>query len=87
MFAHDLASAREALRGRTQTFDTQVGKPEFATMGEGGPLLVIHGAGGGFDQVIDVTATLATRGYRLLAPSRFGYLASTLPTNPTTAAG
>ena len=54
-------------------------------MGEGEPLLVVHGAEGGFDQGIDMTSAMAARGYRLIVPSRFGYLHSTLPANLTTA--
>ena len=48
-------------------------------------MLIVHGAEGGFDQGLDMTDTMAGRGYRLIAPSRFGYLRSTMPDNPTTA--
>ena len=48
-------------------------------------MLVVHGAGGGFNQGIDLTSALAGRGYQLLAPSRFGYLRLTLPCSLTTA--
>jgi pimeloyl-ACP methyl ester carboxylesterase len=58
---------------------------EYAVMGEGEPMLIVHGAEGGFDQGIDVTSAIAARGYRLIVPSRFGYLRSTMPGNPTTA--
>jgi pimeloyl-ACP methyl ester carboxylesterase len=54
-------------------------------MGEGEPILVVHGAEGGFDQGIDMTGAMAASGYQLIAPSRFGYLRSTMPANPTTA--
>jgi pimeloyl-ACP methyl ester carboxylesterase len=53
--------------------------------GVGESILVVHGAGGGFDQALDMTGTMAGHGYRLIAPSRFGYLRSTMPDNPTTA--
>jgi 2-hydroxy-6-oxonona-2,4-dienedioate hydrolase len=42
-------------------------------------VLIVHGAEGGFDQGLDMTGTMAERGYRLIAPSRFGYLRSTMP--------
>jgi 2-hydroxy-6-oxonona-2,4-dienedioate hydrolase len=86
VFAHDLSAARARLIGHSKIMDTSFGKLEYALMGEGEPVLIIHGAGGGFDQGLDITGTLASYGYRLIAPSRFGYLASTLPPNPTTAA-
>jgi pimeloyl-ACP methyl ester carboxylesterase len=34
----------------------------------------VHGAGGGFDQTLDAARDLAARGFRVVAPSRFGYL-------------
>jgi pimeloyl-ACP methyl ester carboxylesterase len=48
-------------------------------------MLIVHGAEGGFDQGIDMTGAMAGSGYRLIIPSRFGYLRSTMPDNPTTA--
>src|ERR1039457_2281724 len=85
IFARDLAGARDRLVGRSKTVETSFGTLEYAVMGEGEPMLIVHGAGGGFDQGIDMTGALAGRGYRLIAPSRFGYLGSTLPGNLTTA--
>lgn len=75
IFARDLSDACSRLVGRNQTIDTSFGTLECA--------LTIHGGSGGFDQVIDMTE--AERGYRLIAPYRFGYLGSTLPANLTTA--
>ncbi len=85
IFVRDLASARARLAGRSKTIETPFGTLEYAVMGEGEPMLVVHGAGGGFDQGIDMTGAVAGRGYRLIAPSRFGYLRSTMPGNATTA--
>ena len=79
IFARDLSGARSRLAGRSQTIDTSFGRMEYAMIGEGDPTLIIHGAGGGFDQAIDIARALAGRGYRLIAPSRFGYLGSPLP--------
>jgi len=53
-------------------------------IGNGEPALIIHGAGGGFDQAIDTAGVLAVRGYQLIAPSRFGYLGSPLPADLVT---
>jgi 2-hydroxy-6-oxonona-2,4-dienedioate hydrolase len=85
IFARDLASARARLDGRSTTMETSFGTLEYAVMGEGVPVLIVHGAAGGFDQGIEMTGALAGSGYRLIAPSRFGYLRSTLPGNLTTA--
>jgi pimeloyl-ACP methyl ester carboxylesterase len=85
IFARDLAAARERLVGRSETIETSFGTVEYAVMGEGEPLLVFHGAEGGFDQGIDMTGSLSWHGYRLIVPSRFGYLRSTMPEKPTTA--
>jgi pimeloyl-ACP methyl ester carboxylesterase len=85
LFARDLAEARARLAGRSQTIDTPFGTLEYALSGDGTPLLVLHGAGGGFDQGLDMAGPLAQRGFRLIVPSRFGYLASASPPHATNA--
>jgi pimeloyl-ACP methyl ester carboxylesterase len=44
-------------------------------------VLVVHGAGGGFDQGLELGEGLARAGFRVIAPSRFGYLRTPLPTD------
>jgi len=83
-FRHDLAAARERLAGRSEVLATPYGRMEYAVAGQGAPVLAIHGAAGGFDQALDMTGALAGRGYRVIAPSRFGYLRSDLPQGLTT---
>jgi pimeloyl-ACP methyl ester carboxylesterase len=61
------------------------GQIEFATMGEGTPMLVSHGAGGGFDQVAVEAERLRGAGFEIVAPSRFGYLRSASPSDPSPA--
>lgn len=85
-FASDLARAQARVTGRSQKIETSLGTIEYATVGEGNPVLVVHGAAGGFDQGIDMTGALAQHGYELIAPSRFGYLASQPRTNISVAA-
>jgi pimeloyl-ACP methyl ester carboxylesterase len=53
---------------------------EFASGGEGIPMLVSHAGGGGYDQGLFIAETLL-KDYRFICPSRFGYLGSTLPEN------
>ena len=84
MFVHDLSMARARLAGRSQVISTPFGSQEYALLARGDPVLVVHGASGGFDQALDMTGPLADHGYKLIAPSRFGYLGSASPTNPTT---
>lgn len=84
-YVHDLTAARARLVGRSKTMTTSFGTMEYALVGQGRPILIIHGAEGGFDQSIDMAGELAGQGYQLIAPSRFGYLRSTLPAAPTTA--
>lgn len=84
IFARDLANARARLVGRSSILATSLGTLEYAEIGRGEPILVVHGAGGGFDQALDMASGLAGQGFRLIAPSRFGYLRSSLPAHLTT---
>jgi 2-hydroxy-6-oxonona-2,4-dienedioate hydrolase len=84
IYARDLANARARLVGRSSTVATSLGIVEYAQIGQGEPILIVHGAGGGFDQALDMAGGLAEQGFRLIAPSRFGYLRSSLPTQLTT---
>ena len=85
LFANDLAAARVRLAGQSTTMETSFGTLEYVVVGGGGPVLIVHGAAGGYDQALDMTGPLAERGYQLIAPSRFGYLRSSLPPHVTTA--
>lgn len=58
----------------------------FTAGGQGAPVLAIHGAGGGHDQGRLLAEAFLPRGYRWIAPSRFGYPGSPLPDDPSTAA-
>jgi pimeloyl-ACP methyl ester carboxylesterase len=64
---------------------TSVGPIEYAEQGEGEPMLVIHGAGGGYDQGLIIARDFAS-GHRLIAPSRFGYLRTPVPEDDSPAA-
>jgi 2-hydroxy-6-oxonona-2,4-dienedioate hydrolase len=72
----DLTAAEERLTGRSRVIDTPQGRLEYAEQGTGRPLLMIHGTGGGFDQGLLFSGDLHERGFRVIAPSRFGYLRS-----------
>lgn len=80
----DISRIREELSARPSTvIETRHGAMEYAEVGEGQPILMIHGTGGGFDQGLFFTRRLADAGYRVIAPSRFGYLRSDFPDDPS----
>jgi len=81
-FQRDIAEARAATHGRSSLFQSRFGVMEYAEAGEGAPVLMVHGTGGGFDQGLAMSRPLA-RGWRVIAPSRFGYLRSTFPAEPS----
>jgi 2-hydroxy-6-oxonona-2,4-dienedioate hydrolase len=78
-FEVDISGARQRFIGRSQTVETSFGTVEYALAGDGKPVLVVHGAGGGFDQGLAMTSAAAQHGSQLIVPSRFGYLRSALP--------
>jgi len=85
-YEHDIWQARERIASGSRVVQTACGPIETAEMGHGPPLLVVHGAGGGFDQGLDFAAPLAAHGFRIVAMSRFGYLRTPLPPDASPAA-
>lgn len=81
-FDHDMRAARDAI-SHSQLAETSAGPIEYAEAGTGMPVLSIHGAGGGFDQGLSFTSGLLGTGYRIVAPSRFGYLRTPVPADPS----
>ncbi len=77
---------RSDLAAEHSLAQTRHGQIEYISWGEGPPVLVLHGAGGGFDQGRLLAETLGGSGSRFVAVSRFGYLGSELPADPSTAA-
>ena len=71
--------ADSRLFGQGALIDTSAGPLEYAVAGEGPPLMMIHGTGGGFDQGLLFAAGLRRSGLQVIAPSRFGYLGSAFP--------
>lgn len=82
-FRRDMAEARAPTLGRSRLVDSPWGPIEYADVGAGPPVLMIHGSGGGFDQGLAFSAPLARQGVRVIAPSRFGYLRSAMPEGAT----
>jgi pimeloyl-ACP methyl ester carboxylesterase len=65
---------------------TPFGRIEYAQAGEGPPLLVVHGVFGGYDFGVGSGRANLPAGYRIVAPSRFGYFRSPFPPDPSPAA-
>ncbi|WP_157937631.1 alpha/beta fold hydrolase [Oceaniglobus roseus] len=67
------------LAGGSDLVHLGMAEVEYAIAGEGPWVMMIHGTGGGFDQGLLFATALRRKGYRILAPSRFGYLRSSFP--------
>ena len=78
-YSRDVNAARARSAAGSQIVETPCGRIEYAVLGEGMPVLVVHGAGGGFDQGLLLGAPIAERGFRIVVMSRFGYLRTPLP--------
>lgn len=78
-FKDELAEQRLRVTQGSRLVATPCGPVEVAEAGQGPPLLVVHGSGGGFDQGLALGADYAARGWRVIAPSRFGYLRTPWP--------
>lgn len=80
LYRRDISRARERVAAAgSRVIETRCGRIEYAEAGSGPPVLVVHGAGGGFDQGMDFGEPLAAKGFRVIAVSRFGYLRTPLP--------
>jgi pimeloyl-ACP methyl ester carboxylesterase len=82
-FRYEVGVAERRVAGRSSTIATRFGTLEYAIAGSGPPLLMIHGTGGGFDQGLRFAQAVKRLGHRIIAPSRFGYLHSDFPADPS----
>jgi 2-hydroxy-6-oxonona-2,4-dienedioate hydrolase len=78
-FKGDLAFARARAAESSVVIATACGAIEVQQAGEGVPLLMIHGSGGGHDQGMAWARPMVRRGVRVIAMSRFGYLRTPRP--------
>jgi pimeloyl-ACP methyl ester carboxylesterase len=80
-YRREVRAARARLAGleRHHLHSAAYGTIEYAQHGAGPALLIGHPLFGGFDAGTGLAATYAGDGFRIIAPSRFGYLGSTLP--------
>nr|WP_234835747.1 alpha/beta hydrolase [Sinorhizobium meliloti] len=85
-YSNDIDQARSAVANGARIANTAAGPIEYAERGDGIPLLSIHGAGGGWDQGLTNVADLVGSGFRVIAPSRFGYLGTPIPADTSPSA-
>jgi pimeloyl-ACP methyl ester carboxylesterase len=85
-YRRDIHQARERVSTGSQMVQTPCGPIEYALAGDGPPVLVVHGAGGGYDQGLEFGEPLVNSGFRIVAMSRFGYLRTPLPTDASASA-
>jgi pimeloyl-ACP methyl ester carboxylesterase len=84
-YRRDAAEAKMRLEKLDRrSVPTPFGPLEYCEWGEGQPLLLVHGVVGGCD-VPSSWRALVPAGYRIITPSRFGYLGSPLPEGASTA--
>lgn len=84
-YQRDLRAAKSRLASGSHLAQTACGPIEYADQGQGTPVLSIHGAGGGYDQG-SLFGRLSGDRFRVIAPSRFGYLNTPYPDDPSAAA-
>jgi pimeloyl-ACP methyl ester carboxylesterase len=80
IFSQDMRLADERL-STSELLKTPDGDIEYAVQGEGTPVLVLHGAGGGFDFGLWTGKVFLGNTYKIISVSRYGYLRSPIPGN------
>ena len=83
-FRRDMRAARKRLRGDgSQVIETGCGPIEYATDGEGDPVLVVHGVFGGFDQGLVIARGNIGDRFHSIVSSRYGTRSTTNPLTNT----
>jgi len=81
-YQREISAARKRVDSlESQVIDTDCGPIEYARIGEGYPVLVVHGTLGGFDQGLLTAKPIIEAGFQVISVSRFGYLRSPMPEN------
>lgn len=78
-YTRDMRAAEARVVAGRRLVEATCGAVEYGEQGNGLPVLVLHGAGGGYDQGLLIGELLLGEGYRIIAPSRFGYLGAEIP--------
>ena len=81
-YVNDMQAAQEHINSLdSHVIQTEYGQIQYATVGEGYPVLVIQGNAGGFDQGLLLANYTIDPDFQLISVSRFGYLRSSMPVN------
>lgn len=83
-FRGDMAQRYQQIASGGKRIETPYGSIEYAEFGQGTPVLVLHGTGGGYDQGVRIAQTVGGD-FHWIAPSRFGYLRSPVPDHASSA--
>jgi len=83
VYLRQMARAYDRIANSSKIASTPAGDIEYVENGSGPPVLVIHGSGGGYDQGALIANGVIGNDFHWIAPSRFGYLRSTLPEGAT----
>jgi len=79
-YRRDMCAARARIeRSGCRVALTDYGRIAYARVGDGYPVLAIHGNAGGFDQGLMLAGWTIDPGFQVIAPSRFGYPGSPMP--------
>ena len=78
-----MRAARDRLLSCSKILKTDYGDIEFAVRGKGQPILLLHGAGGGFDLGLRFGKVSLGDGYKFISVSRYGFLRSPIPEKAT----
>lgn len=77
-----LSSTTKKLDEKGKVVHTALGNIQVVTKGHGPVVLALHGGFGGWDQGELVASNIAEQGFRVIIPSRVGYLSTPIATNP-----
>ncbi len=80
-YRHELNGKAQRLKADSFIANTKYGRIEYGREGTGRPALVIHGVGGGYDQGLYLAREMLGKGFDVIAPSRFGYLRTPIPSD------
>jgi pimeloyl-ACP methyl ester carboxylesterase len=82
----DMSAVREHIGSLgSQMVETDCGPIEYARIGDGYSVLVVHGNAGGFDQGLMLANRTIDPEFQIISISRFGYLRSPMPVNASVA--
>ncbi len=80
-YHNTMTEKQKQLLTDSNILQTEYGDIEYALKGEGTPVLMIHGAGGGYDQGLWLGKVFFGDDHKFISVSRYGYLRSNIPDN------